>query len=393
MANIFTKENGSFTRQLPFYPTPTGQPLANNQSNFTNNFGRELPPTPVYPTPTGQAPARTLATPPPQAPPQAPLPPTYTPPTPATPTPTGTNNPYDAFNLLLQESLKTAQKIDTTDLLKQQRELQRARIERETGGGIRPPTPEELKFLSPSQQETMRGADVNALSSGIDEVAYQITKLNNERKDLIDQIQFAREGGDKARASALDAEYRQKDEEYRQATLAETKRSNRAGEATANAKLAADIAATGAGIDATSTAEKFAFLSETANKALGLSHASGRSGIRRTGEATFIGATDFTDLVALANTLKTNMLTVATDPAIKKFFGPQMSNADVELMVSAGTTMNPEKQSPEIIKAEILRLQEIFKRLGDAASAASGGTTGQSSGDPEYDAYLKTINQ
>ena len=105
-------------------------------------------------------------------------------------------------------------------------------------------------------------------------------------------------------------------------------------------------------------------LMNNVNQAMALANASGPSGLSKAAGDFFIGDTKFRQLEAITNTLKTNMLTLATDPSIKKFFGPQMSNADVELMTSAATTLNPEKQSPAQIKAELERLQGIFNKLG-----------------------------
>ena len=51
-----------------------------------------------------------------------------------------------------------------------------------------------------------------------------------------------------------------------------------------------------------------------------------------------------------------------TDPTIKKFFGPQMSNADVQLMTAAGTTVNPELQSPDQLLSEVKRIQDLMIR-------------------------------
>lgn len=102
-----------------------------------------------------------------------------------------------------------------------------------------------------------------------------------------------------------------------------------------------------------------------------LVHASGRSGLRKYVEGQLVGSTDYTNLVAETNTLRTNVLTMMTDPAIKKFFGPQMSNADVQLMTSAGTTLNPELQSPEAMKTELLRLAD----LGERAQMSLDGVT------------------
>lgn len=249
--NIFKKENGTFTRQFPMSRAPS--PLSSDPNAYASYMNsRKLPAqSPLSSDPNSYAgymesvnpssPTRTLPPQPqvqtqpqqqtplqqPQQPPQQPPQPPQQPQT----------NPYDNFNLLLQDALKTAQGLDDKDLLKQYRTLQRESIDRSRGQGITTPSAEELKFLSPSQQASMRGADVGALSTDLDEIAYQITGINNERKDLIEQIQFARESGDKSRAAALDAEYKQKDEEYRQATLeldrqqlSETIRGNKANE-------------------------------------------------------------------------------------------------------------------------------------------------------------------
>jgi len=245
MANIFKKdETGQFSRVL----SPQAMnPAMYGTGNLTIVGSRALPSVDNSALTPGQfnntppvatAPTRTLTTPtPPQIQPPAP---TYTPPiAPPTPTPQ-VNNPYDAFNLLLQNSLKTAQKINTTDLLAQQRALQRASIQRtqNTGTGVQP-TAEELKFLSPGQQESMRSADVGALSAGIDEVAYKIQKATQDKKDAIEAIMLAKDSGDKARTFEAEQKWKQADADYKTATLAETKRSNLATEGITRAKNAA----------------------------------------------------------------------------------------------------------------------------------------------------------
>jgi len=153
-----------------------------------------------------------------------------------------TDNPYDAFNELLMGSLKKAQSINTTDLLKQQRELQRQRIAKMQGGVSA--TPEEARFLSPTQQSAIRGADNQSMNTAIDAVQYEIESANQMRKDLIEQILFARSAGDKARESALEAEYKKADMEYKdkqmaleKEKLAETVRGNKASEDIARQKV------------------------------------------------------------------------------------------------------------------------------------------------------------
>lgn len=101
-----------------------------------------------------------------------------------------------------------------------------------------------------------------------------------------------------------------------------------------------------------------------------LAGASGQSGLKRAIGSFLYGSTDYNRLVAETNTLRTNVLTMMTDPSIKKFFGPQMSNADVQLMTAAGTTLNPELQSPEDMKSELARLKDLTLRAGLAVDGA-----------------------
>lgn len=114
------------------------------------------------------------------------------------------------------------------------------------------------------------------------------------------------------------------------------------------------------------------FLLNTAESALGFAHAAGRSPIKETAARALFGATDKTRLEALTNTLRTNVLTLMTDPSIKKFFGPQMSEADVRLMTSAGTTLNPDLQSPEDLRTEMNRLTALLNKMKRAVDI--GGT-------------------
>lgn len=142
--------------------------------------------------------------------------------------------------------------------------------------------------------------------------------------------------------------------------------------------------------DGTSTAvqsqkafDQIALMKNALVKAQSLASASGRSGARRAIEGVAYGATDFTELAGAIDTLKTNVMSMMTDPNIKKFFGPQMSDADVRLMTSAGTTLDPERQGPESLKAELLRLEGLINRaenavrkgLGQKEIPLSGSTT------------------
>lgn len=104
------------------------------------------------------------------------------------------------------------------------------------------------------------------------------------------------------------------------------------------------------------------------------------------------GATSFSNLIAETNTLRTNVLTMMTDPAIKKFFGPQMSNADVQLMTSAGTTLNPELQSPEALQTELNRLRDFVMRAKTAVDqgqteVGSPQATKTTTPAPQYEGY------
>lgn len=115
--------------------------------------------------------------------------------------------------------------------------------------------------------------------------------------------------------------------------------------------------------DAQTSLAQLTFLKDTVVKAKELSSAAGRSGIRKTVEGLFVGSTNFTRLVSQLNTLKTNTLTLMTDPVVKKFFGPQMSEADVKMMMSGGTTLDAESQNPEDVKSELERLNTLYDKM------------------------------
>lgn len=98
-----------------------------------------------------------------------------------------------------------------------------------------------------------------------------------------------------------------------------------------------------------------------------LADAAGPSAITRVTGDIFVGDTRFRRLEQKLNTVKTNVLTMAGDPNIRDFFGPQMSEADVRMMTSAGTTLDAQANSPQDIVKEITRLESLFDRLSYAA--------------------------
>ena len=130
------------------------------------------------------------------------------------------------------------------------------------------------------------------------------------------------------------------------------------------AKRNAEVAAAGVGSKSTvNPQEQAKFLLDTINQANELANASGRSAGRRKLEEYTVGATDYTNLETKIRTVKNNLLTLATDPNIKKFFGPQMTEADVRNMMGAATTLDTEGQTPSELKQELARAEEIFKKF------------------------------
>lgn len=124
--------------------------------------------------------------------------------------------------------------------------------------------------------------------------------------------------------------------------------------------------------NAQKTIDQITFLRDAVTKANNLSNASGASGISRFVGDKFVGDTKFRQLEAYTNTLRTNVLTLMTDPGVKKFFGPQMSEADVRLMTAAGTTLNPSNNSPEQMRTELKRLDDLFNRMLTAVQSGGG---------------------
>lgn len=101
--------------------------------------------------------------------------------------------------------------------------------------------------------------------------------------------------------------------------------------------------------------------------------AAGASGVGKFLGDAFIGNTQFRQLEAYIDTVKSNLLALATDPNIKKFFGPQMSNRDVELMTSIASSIDAQRLKPEQIQEEINKIEEFITKY-EAAAANSGAS-------------------
>lgn len=119
------------------------------------------------------------------------------------------------------------------------------------------------------------------------------------------------------------------------------------------------------GGDTSKTADQLAFLRTTIQDSNTLSGASGK-GIWDRFAGWVKGSSKYNQLESKVDTLKTNILTLNTDPTIRKFFGPQMTNRDVELMTSAGTTLNTEKNTPDQLTQELQRYDDLLARMQSA---------------------------
>lgn len=84
-------------------------------------------------------------------------------------------NYAETFNSVMLDILEKARGVDTVELLKRKRALERASLDRASEI-----TPEELRTLSPSQQAAIRGADVKALQPDIDENAFKLAKAEQQ---------------------------------------------------------------------------------------------------------------------------------------------------------------------------------------------------------------------
>jgi hypothetical protein len=110
------------------------------------------------------------------------------------------------------------------------------------------------------------------------------------------------------------------------------------------------------------------------------SGAAGAGIIERGFKSLFTSNADYKQLENIADTIKSNLLTLNTDPNIKKFFGPQMSNRDTELMTGAASTLNPEKQTPDQIRRDLQDAAGVIARAREAVRVGLGQGTGAGTG-------------
>lgn len=93
-----------------------------------------------------------------------------------------------------------------------------------------------------------------------------------------------------------------------------------------------------------------------------LSDVAGRSATREF-LASIGGVTKLDRLKNQVTTIKSNLLTLATDPNIKKFFGPQMSENDVKQMLATASTLDAENMTPTDMQNELKRVSGIFQKF------------------------------
>ena len=126
------------------------------------------------------------------------------------------------------------------------------------------------------------------------------------------------------------------------------------------------------GGDVEKSLNQFNLLDDAISNAKSLSKKSGTGSAEKfIGDV--IGGSEFRQLEAFSDTLRVNLLTLSSDPTVRKFFGPQMSNADVQLMLSAGSTLNPEKQSPAQYNQELGRIEDLVRIAKEAVQKGVSG--------------------
>lgn len=122
--------------------------------------------------------------------------------------------------------------------------------------------------------------------------------------------------------------------------------------------------------------DQISFLQTTINDAKNLVDATGPNLLSQGLGKVFIGNTRAKQLATKLDTLKTNLLTLNSDPALKKFFGPQMTEKDTQLLMSAGSTLDAYNASESDNRAELKRYEDLLNRMQKAINQGDGNTWG-----------------
>ncbi len=118
--------------------------------------------------------------------------------------------------------------------------------------------------------------------------------------------------------------------------------------------------------DTQKTLDQISFLKNTIKDAQGLADATGPNWITQAAGNVFVGNTRVKQLQNKIDSLKTNLLTISSDPNLKKFFGPQMTENDTKLLMSAGSTLDAYSNSVEDNEAELKRYSDLLNRMETA---------------------------
>lgn len=125
-------------------------------------------------------------------------------------------------------------------------------------------------------------------------------------------------------------------------------------------------AATPGAQDTTNLDSKYTALLNDIGQARQMKDAVGAGWLERNVKNAISGNNKPAQLENITNTIKANLLTLNTDPAIKKFFGPQMSNRDTELMMGAAGTLNPVTQTPAEYEKDLQDAANLIVRAREA---------------------------
>jgi hypothetical protein len=159
---LFSKQDGEWIRKVDVNAPSASKRVLDTSAGGGGSWGSTANPSVVTPSPISS-----------EVPISTPGGGSSNPSTPIIPTKTNQVDPMDAYNQLTLGLLKSAQGMNTADLLKKKRALERGSLERSSEI-----TPEELRTLSPGQQESIRSGKVQALQPDIDANAYELEKAN-----------------------------------------------------------------------------------------------------------------------------------------------------------------------------------------------------------------------